>query len=295
MQQLDIDNYVPPFITETDELHWDDCTVCSTLMAVASATTGEAVSNRNWTLMSKPQIKMLRERIRDHLGPGNQTGGTTMADMRIAFGIEYPWLPQIPSYEYQKNTWQECRQRLLDGWGGVYMGNPSLVTNVNSKLRRWTNNDNFGHAIWVDRARRSSSGGTEFLVMDPLGRGDYAGDWVPEDELQEFTWVYDGSYRYITLFKRGDWNQEARGTRQLMGKVKELESEVEVLTVKNTALNAQVARLTKTNESLDAQLVQLSSSISTLEKQIIELKKTISAKNAQIRTLQAKLEKCRKG
>ena len=63
MQELDISNYVPPFVTETDELRWDDCTVCSTLMATASATLGETVSNRNWSTMSKAELKVLRERI----------------------------------------------------------------------------------------------------------------------------------------------------------------------------------------------------------------------------------------
>lgn len=295
MRQLDVNDYRPPFITETDELQWDDCTVCSTLMATAAATTGETVTRQNWTVMNRTELKALRERIRNHLGPGNQTGGTTMADMRVAFGIEYPWLPQIPSYEYQDNTWQECKQKLLDGWGGVYMGNPSLVQNESSKLRRWTISDNFGHAIWVDRARKAANGVVEFLVMDPLGRGIYDGDWVPENELKEFTWPYNGSFVYVTLFKRGAWNMEARGTDALRNKVEDLSTQVDTLTTRNAALAVQVAALAKENESLDTQVSNLSSEIASLDKQVAAQKQTIAAKNVQIKTLQAKLEKCRKG
>jgi hypothetical protein len=295
MQQLDVNDYRPPFITETDELLWDDCTVCSTLMASASATSGETVSRRDWSEMGRAELKALRERIRNYLGPDNQTGGTTMADMRVAFAKEYSWLPQIPSYEYQKNTWAECRSKLLNGWGGVWMGNPSLVSNQNSKLRRWTINDDFGHAIWVDRARKSSTGEVEFLVMDPLGRGTYDGDWVPEDELKEFTWIYAGSYVYVTLFKRGAWNAEARATESLSNKVNELEAEIDSLSSKNQQLSLQIANLTRENDKLSSQVESLSLSVKELDKKLAEAKKTITAKNLQIRTLQAKLEKCRKG
>lgn len=228
MKELEANNYVPPFVTETDEKNWDDCTVCSTLMATAAATTGETVSNKNWRPKNSKQLKRLRERIRNHLGPGNQTGGTTMADMRVAFKAEYPWLPKIPSYVEQQNTWKKARNSLLSGWGGVYMGNPALVTNKNSGLRRWTNNDNFGHAIWVDRARETASGTYEFYVMDPLGSGSYDGEWIAEEDLSEFTWFYnkEKSWRYITLFERGAWNIAARSSKTANKKLAECQKKL---------------------------------------------------------------------
>jgi hypothetical protein len=47
MARLIADNYHPPFVTETDEARWDDCLVCSVVMAVACATTGESVMTKD--------------------------------------------------------------------------------------------------------------------------------------------------------------------------------------------------------------------------------------------------------
>lgn len=287
MQELDVSNYVPPFVTETDELRWDDCTVCSTLMATASATLGETVANKNWSPMTKRQMKILRERIRNHLGPDNQTGGTNIQDMRVAFGIEYPWLPQIPSYAEQKNSWEEARAQLLNGWGGVYMGNPANVQNQNSKLRRWTNDDNFGHAIWVDRARKTIGGEIEFFVMDPLGRGGYNGEWVPEIELRQFTWLVAGSdWRYITLFKRGGWSSFSRKHSELKEQIEKLKQDVvEAGKAREAAIilrNAAIARA-------EAAEVKAASLLKSLN----ELKEKIKDKNAEIERLKKKLERCR--
>jgi hypothetical protein len=287
MQELEVANYVPPFITETDEARWDDCTVCSTLMATASATLGETVANKNWSQMSKTQLKVLRERIRNHLGPDDQSGGTNIADMRVAFAKEYPWLPQIPSYEEQKSTWEQARYQLLNGWGGVYMGNPSNVQNEASPLRRWTNSDNFGHAIWVDRARKNISGDVEFFVMDPLGRGDYSGQWVDEVDLKQFTWVIASTdWRYITLFKRGGWSRTAREIASLKDTVSELRSQVEDA---NRAKDAAVMLRNAAIARADA----AEAKVATMTKTILDLKEKVQNKNAEIDRLKARLQKCK--
>lgn len=293
MQQLEIDNYIPPFITETDELRWDDCTVCSTLMGVASATLGEAVSNKNWDTMTKAQLKLLRERIRNHLGSDNQTGGTTMADMRVAFAKEYPWLPEIPSYAEQRLSWGKAQGMLLNGFGAVYMGNPSLVTNPNSKLRRWTISDNFGHAIWVDRARKNGDS-VEYYVMDPLGRGPYDGEWVPGNELEEFTWTYNASEgsRYITAFERGSWSMIGTTKIKLMNKIDELEQENALLQKSNQELSDKNSQLITKNNSLESEITTLSASIAKLTKQVGMLKAMISVKNQHIQLLKKKLQRC---
>lgn len=294
MQKLEVDNYIPPFITETDELRWDDCTVCATLMGVASATLGEAVSNKNWDQLTRSEIKVLRERIRNYLGSDNQTGGTTMADMRVAFAKEYPWLPEIPSYEEQRLGWGVARQRLLNGFGGVYMGNPSLVTNPNSKLRRWTNNDNFGHAIWVDRARKNAEQ-VEFYVMDPLGRGDYDGEWVPENELEEFTWTYNASdnSRYITVFERGDWSILAENKAKLLREIDDLNAEIEDLSKKLDIANRLIEDAKKER---NAALILRDAALSranAAEAQVIKLKKNIAELNVTINRLRNKLLRCK--
>lgn len=210
MNRLEIKDYRPPFITETDEARWDDCTVASTLMATAAATLGETVSKPDWSHLNKQGLKWRREAIRNELPADKQTGPTSMADMRYAFGRFFPWLPAIPFYDEQRNTWSEFKAALLSGSVCVLQGNPNKVKNTKSGLRRWTNNDDYQHAIYVDRARTKKDGSVEFWVMDPLGSGTYKGQWIPEVELKQFTDIHVGTYIKANLFVRGGWRTKKR-------------------------------------------------------------------------------------
>lgn len=228
MQPLKIEDYKPPFITETDEARWDDCTVCSTLMSVAAATLGEVVSAPDWSPLTKAGLKVRREKIRNWLPADKQTGPTTMADMRYAFSKEFPWLPKIPFYDEQDQTWKEVLEKLLDGWVGVLQGNPMNVKNVNSKLRRWTNNDDFGHAIHADRARKKADGTFDVFIMDPLGRGAYEGEWVPATEVKEFIDEFGPNNTLVkaNMFKRGAWSDYVDNSAALKAKIAELKAQV---------------------------------------------------------------------
>ena len=101
-------DYKPPFITETDEPVHNDCTICSTLMATGSATLGRIVMGDDWRPLSARELKFRREQIRNQIPGDKDVGGTSMADMRVAFGRYYPDLPDlvVTFYDVQKNSWE---------------------------------------------------------------------------------------------------------------------------------------------------------------------------------------------
>lgn len=322
MQQLDEKDYRPAFITETDELRWDDCTVCSTLMATATATLGETVSSRDWRPLGRAQLKSLREKIRNHLPADKQAGATSMADMRYAFGKEYPWLPEIPFYDEQNSKWGDFIDSLLR-FKKVYvvMGNPALVDNANSRLRRWTNSDDFGHAIYADHAIKSG-GIVKVFIMDPLGRGEYDGEYVPENELKQFTWTYGAGFVKASGFPRGGWSRAARNAPLLIEKLRRvqedlLDAEKAVANISARLAAAQSAKqaadkalevaqnAAKTAETARAAcqiaLGNLETDNDTLEAEIASLKEqygnsaaTIDALTAQVDELEAQLAESQK-
>lgn len=241
-------NYKPPFITETDEPTWNDCTVASTLMATAAATLGRTVMGDDWRPLNATGLKKRREAIRNQIPGDTDVGGTSMADMRTAFGAFYPWLPDLKSayFDVQQNTWSQTVDKLSSGWVAVLQGNPINVKNVNSKLRRWTNNDRYDHAIYADRARKNADGTTDIFIMDPLGRGDYDGEWVPAVDVKQFTGVQDG-YVKANMFERGEWSAENLANANL-------KEALSITKRKLAASNASVATYTAQVAALKEQL-----------------------------------------
>jgi hypothetical protein len=298
MESLDIKNYRPPFVTETDEMAWDDCTVCATLMGTATATKGETVARRDWSPMNPDQLKVLRERIRNHLGPAKQKGSTTMADMRKAFGIEYPWLHEIPYYDEQNNTWLKLVSTLLSFAGGaVILGNPADVKNPDSKMKRWTTNDNFGHAMWADHARKLPDGTVQFFIMDPLGRGDYDGEYIVAEEVHQFLWTYGGSYVKATIFPRGAWaSNSTKKVDDLLAEVAALKKVNATCELQKTALTAihkstveELAAMKGEVEDLTLEVSNLEEDIGTLEAEAVVMKAWLEEKDADIATISASL------
>jgi hypothetical protein len=242
MQPLLVKDYKPPFITETDEKEWDDCTVCSTLMAVASATLGEVTSAPDWSDLGPAGLKVRREKIRNHLPADKQKGGLTNADMVVAFEKEFPWLPTLPVWSAQKNTWEETVKSLLGSGVAVLNGNPAAVTNVNSKLRRWTNNDKFNHAILAERARRAPDQSVDFFIMDPLGSGKYDGEWVPAQEVRQFIFKEAGGVVQATIFKRGAWAKSAERVAALSADLADAKARLQQAQADNLTLASSLEK-----------------------------------------------------
>jgi hypothetical protein len=284
MVPLSVKDYKPPFVTETDEVRWDDCTVCSTLMAVASATLGEVVSKPDWSTLGDSGLKARREKIRDWLPPDKQNGSTTMTDMRYAFKKEFPWLPfEIPHYEEQKNTWQDVLLGLLDKRTvAVLLGNPSDVKDESSPLRRWTNNDDFGHAIYADHAKKGEDGSVSIFIMDPLGRGNYEGQYVSASDVRQFLWD-DGDSVKATMFPRGKWAQSnPRRVQLVTDNNAELRSKVAALESDNARLVEEAQKQDKTCSDKDAKIASLDAHVDELTSRLETSKKAIANQKDKI-------------
>lgn len=165
------------FITQRDEAVWNDCTVCSVLMSLGFATLDAIFLKADRTVMTAAEVKTMRERLRALTG--DTTGGTSIEDLMIGTEKMFPWM-DVRCEHLQLST---IEARWEAGWSGAIQGNPSAVTNASSPLRRWTNNDNFGHAV---KAGPMHSTGTKVLVQDPLGFGTYTGQWVLLTEVRQF-------------------------------------------------------------------------------------------------------------
>ena len=214
--------YRPPFVTETDEARWDDCMVCSILMAIAAWTLGETVMGSDWRPLNAKELKRLREKLRNHLPSDKQAGALTFSDARDFVEKEWPWLPPIEFWDVTKRTWPQVVKMLGDGWVGVAAGNPQDVTDPKSKLRRWTTNDRFAHVIYLDR---TGNGGTEAYVMDPLGHGDYDGEWVPSLQVRQFVGK-DGPVVKVAMFERGSQSSLAIAQRTAADKLRDVRSDL---------------------------------------------------------------------
>ena len=84
------------------------------------------------------------------------------------------------------------------GRGHLY---PVKVTDRSSPLRSMQALDDYDHAVFVHTAK-----GERALVMDPLGRGWYQGQWVPKVDLRQFAsrFTTASGSPYRAVVKRGE-------------------------------------------------------------------------------------------
>lgn len=195
--------YRPPFVTETDEARWDDCAACSMLMLVAAWTLGEATDRPSGDVMPRETLRRLREHMRDHLPAERQRGGLTVADAIAMVAAEWPDLAPLRPY---RGFWSEFWALLEDeDHAAALWGNPAEVAKPASPLRRWTANDDFGHVVYVGRAK-----GDRAWVMDPLGSGAYRGQWVSQAQLRQYAYLDEGHLRSCLMVRIG---QQSAATR----------------------------------------------------------------------------------
>ena len=64
---IEAGRYRPIQVTEVDERVYDDCGPCSFLMLAQAWTLGEVVHRSDGREHSKPELKRLREKLRNHL------------------------------------------------------------------------------------------------------------------------------------------------------------------------------------------------------------------------------------
>jgi hypothetical protein len=192
-------------ITETDESVHNDCTVCSVLMALgygtchrhqAGATEQGIFRQADGTQLDAAEMKQLREAVR--VRTGDAKGGTSIETVLAGVGRTWPSLAYLDCQHLPMAT---IVTQWKAGRFGCIQGNPSGVKNTNSKLRRWTYNDNYGHAIGAGILDSSNY----VRILDPMGPNSYSGDRVPLAEIQQFMKPLqrsDGTYHSL-LFGKG--------------------------------------------------------------------------------------------
>jgi hypothetical protein len=201
--------YRPPFLTETKEAVWNDCTWRSGMMAVGKWSQG-LLYPAEWT---RERLIRKSEQMRD-LVDTDDVGGATLA--ALSLGILRMW-PGLRTHGPDDEGWDmrtssEFAERLEAGCGmvltGAEMGLPVY-------LRRWTNDDTFIHTVYVQGLKRIDErhqhgprlcppGVRHTYLMDPLGRGVYDGEWVPLTDILGFVTRLSLDRYYALVFPEGE-------------------------------------------------------------------------------------------
>ncbi len=175
-------HYHPAFVTETDTRPWIDCLWASGAMLLDKWTNGRVtVSHQRLRALSGDRVK-----------------GSDLADLKVAYaklGVHLAYSPDGGT----RITWAGLLRRLANGAGAVLLGD-------DSHLPRWYGRWDQGfwkakgkkdnHAVYVERYDRRHG---RVWIMDPLGRGDWQGEWISVGALQRFTWSRGGAlYAAVT-------------------------------------------------------------------------------------------------
>jgi hypothetical protein len=164
--------YTPSFVTQTDTSPpWNDCLWASAAMFIDKLTQGAVQADR----------RSLRT------ASGDLVGGSTFADLRRSLGRLYGLQLQTSPYGGELLTWTDLLGRLARGGGAIIAG---TYGNLGQPYTRWSpryaaNPFAAGHAMYVERYDPARGA---LWVMDPLGRGGYSGEWIPQERVWSFIW-----------------------------------------------------------------------------------------------------------
>ncbi len=172
-------NYRPAFVTETDERPWQDCLWAAGAMLLDKWTNGEVTRTHQ-------QLRSLA---------GSQGGGSALADLGVAYarlGLDLRFSPDGGA----RITWSDLLRRLERGAGAVVLGDDADLPRWYGRWDRafWTLTkkeaaDRDNHAVYVERYDRKRG---RVWLMDPLGRGDWKGEWISIGALRRFAWSRGG-------------------------------------------------------------------------------------------------------
>jgi hypothetical protein len=175
--------YHPRFVTETDERPMIDCLWASGAMLIAKWTNGD--------------IHPTHQRLRSL--SGDRTRGSNLDDLKIAYrklGINLKFSPDGGN----RITFSGLLRRLAHGAGAVVLGDYSQLpryygrwdygfwTLTKKERKKHRSADN--HAMYVERFDRRRG---RVWLMDPLGRGNYHGEWLSVYSLRRFIWSSGGA------------------------------------------------------------------------------------------------------
>jgi hypothetical protein len=177
--------YVPAFVTETDEAVWSDCLWASATMYLDAASGGATVVDR----------EALRDASGD-LGPSNL--GDLDRGVRELLGQPFPFSP----YGGDRMRFRDLLGRLEHGGAAVILG---WYSRLSEPYTRWDpgfaakGEVGSGHAMFVTDYQPATG---SMWLMDPLGRGDYHGEWIHVDEIEAFIWSDADGYVYAAATRR---------------------------------------------------------------------------------------------
>lgn len=167
--------YRPTFVTETDTHPWTDCLWASGAMLLDKWTAGG-------TAITRRELRLLWD---------GHSGGAALGDLRVAYaklGIDLEFSPDGGA----RITWPQLLDRLEHGAGAVLLGH-------DSKLPRWYGRWDVSfwqglgqddhHAVYIEGYDRKHG---RVWLMDPLGRGDWQGEWISVLALRQFAWTTGG-------------------------------------------------------------------------------------------------------
>ena len=252
--------YIPPYVSEINrevDGDLDDCALSAGIALAAVWTGGEILFKQDGT--PRNVIDMREARVKA-LGPGKKAGGLTLPDVNQFLHWFDETLPDLPYYPFQKPydgtlrlSFDQFWEKLQGPYAAILLGNPSRVKNPASRLRTKQGNDDYGHAIFVWKARNGKA-----TVYDALTRNkpDWQGERIPKEELAQFASAF-GQPDAIgcAVIQIGSATKEARARQS----AKERESRIK-------AAHAAVEKVYQDNiRSLEADLVSANDRIAILE------------------------------
>jgi hypothetical protein len=173
----------PVFVTETDTRPWVDCLWASASMLLDKWSNGDV-------RISHGRLRRLS---------GDLHGGSSLEDLQVALR-RLGYRIALDANGHSTLTWGGLLSRLRRGAGAVVMGDYGDLPRWYGRwdARFWRSKGkkkNDDHAMYVERydARRG-----RVWVMDPLGRGDYHGEWMSIGNLYRFAWFSGGRVQAVT-------------------------------------------------------------------------------------------------
>ncbi len=169
-------DYQPTFVTETDTHPWTDCLWASGAMLLDKWTNGEGRLGRR-------ALRALS---------GDLAGGSSLSDLRAAYatlGVDLAFSPDGGT----TITWPMLLSRLEQGAGAVLLGDASQLPRW---FGRWdpafwkATGDKDNHAVYIERYDRRHG---RVWLMDPLGSGDWRGEWISVAALRKYAWTRHGA------------------------------------------------------------------------------------------------------
>ena len=189
-------SYTPPLVTETNESNWNDCTFASGLMGVAKWSKGILVAD------NEKGRKWQREQMRKGAGLPPHHDGANLDELAEGIKSVWPGLKMLYPGVYSggvRLSWGQFLQAMELEWGFVIMGDE---LNLPVRLRNWTVNDNFKHALYLEGQKRN--GVLRGWLLDPLAPAGFKGAAITIPELKRFMYTRDDGCMRIAIFPTGE-------------------------------------------------------------------------------------------